>query len=440
MNKVLTILVLNAVILMGAIPVWAQLNLSQPVKVSSQTREISQGLSSGDASLNAGLNAFARGHYSEAEKSFQQTLNLNPENQRARLELGRVYFAQKRYADADRMFAEVLNSNPPPKVRDNVLRVKSQIADQQRRVTEGTAEKRPSGFSLKLRLGAFYDTNINFGPQNKDIAIAPLELGGLSFNTLTVSDSAEPDAAVGLTLGLSLSQLFELNAEGWSVFSEASVNRTLLEDHSELEILVAGLTLGPRFKNQTSIRGLNFTYNYVTVGDDALLGQYAAKPYFLKSIGQRAMLLANAKAELREYDEIEQRDSTNLEGVLGFRKAVSDKGSWMGVQAGLYKEDAEAGIYSNDGFFAALDAQLVLSDTVKAMPRIGYRSEKYEEREIIAPEKREDDVWEAAISFIKQWNEKTQIRLQYYHQLNESTFDLYEFDQGRLSLDIIREI
>ena len=100
------------------------------------------------------------GETNEAIAAFERILIIQPNNNRTKLELGRIYYEQSQPAVAKSYLNEVLVSNAPQAVKDNIRYYLAQM--------ESAEEIRHSNTTGFLWAGMVYDTNINNSPINDE--------------------------------------------------------------------------------------------------------------------------------------------------------------------------------------------------------------------------------------------------------------------------------
>lgn len=88
-----------------------------------------------DTNYRLGQMALETGRFHEAQAAFERILFQKPEDERARLELGRAYFLSGSYTQAQKEFVAVLDAKPPKPVREKILRYLDEIDRRQSRMS-----------------------------------------------------------------------------------------------------------------------------------------------------------------------------------------------------------------------------------------------------------------------------------------------------------------
>jgi len=117
-----------------------------------------------------GLSALGLNEYTEARFAFERLVTLYPQQERFKLEFGRILYGLNQFDLANEQFNQVLDSDPPPQVRENINAFLGVIGEKQRR-----SKKRWSG---AIGLSSGIDGNINNATE--------LE----TFNSITLSEAS----------------------------------------------------------------------------------------------------------------------------------------------------------------------------------------------------------------------------------------------------------
>ncbi|MBC7610735.1 MAG: DUF560 domain-containing protein [Polaromonas sp.] len=157
-----------------------------------------------------GIAANETGLFTQAVFALERALAVQPENSRARAELGRALFSVGDIRASRKVLMEVKRENIPQGAADSI--------DQFLRAIDRTEEAARSSIKPYLEATFGYDTNINSGPGNPNIAV-PL-FGGAVF---TLSPAGVRTTDSYLTLGGGLSGRYVLDPR-WSLIGNVSGN------------------------------------------------------------------------------------------------------------------------------------------------------------------------------------------------------------------------
>ncbi|MBI3773486.1 MAG: tetratricopeptide repeat protein [Gammaproteobacteria bacterium] len=110
-----------------------------------------------------GLAALENGRPQEAVFAFERALEMQPWNQRLRLELARAHFLLGNYEQAKALFETVLASDPPPQVKANIQKFFDLLNRNQ--------EARTHSFTKSVQVRAGMDSNINSATQIRTVTL-----------------------------------------------------------------------------------------------------------------------------------------------------------------------------------------------------------------------------------------------------------------------------
>lgn len=127
--------------------------------------------------LHYGVAAIDYGKVSEGAFALERVLMNEPNNDYARLELGRAYFALEEDGRAESEFNRVLAANPPEEVTENIQNYL--------RAINARKYKREPTWTANLMLRSGYDTNVNASADDIDLG-----------NNLTLLNTSESSAFV----------------------------------------------------------------------------------------------------------------------------------------------------------------------------------------------------------------------------------------------------
>ena len=196
----------------------------------------------------------------DAIEKFEYILNRRPSLNRARLELAVSYHRANQYDDALREFQTVLDDpETPEKVRLAILAYLGQInSDAQQQDSEHS-------FSYFTRVGALYNSNINFAPLR----------GSLDYNIPDGEDTSSP----GIDTFLSASHRYKKNkpfdtdgaATHFEWQSQISWTGNNYTHNSDFNLNIISASTGPAFISTGRWRGaINLQVDQTYFGHSAL--------------------------------------------------------------------------------------------------------------------------------------------------------------------------
>jgi len=199
--------------------------------------------------------ALARGKTSHAAFAFERVLDLNPANQRARLELARTYYLLGQYEAAQTEFQTVLTENPPPAVQSRINAFLKAIRKQNRNWA----------VSGHIALAAFHDDNVNYGPADAEV---DTRLG-----RLLVNEAARPASAWGIALSGHAQLVVDPGLrDAWQWSTTGSGYRSWLEDRNSQAIGYAQLQTGLQHIGLRHIARLYGATDRLRYGGNNLVG------------------------------------------------------------------------------------------------------------------------------------------------------------------------
>jgi len=204
------------------------------------------------ADLWCGVAAVDVGRAGEGVLALERYVLRYPDDVRARLELARAYFYAGDDAASRREFESVRSAEPPAEVRAGIDRYLEALS-----AREGQYRTRVWGF---VEAGAGYDSNVNAGVAQADIALPVL-------GTVTVASfGVEQSAAFGWLAGSV--QLSHPVAPGVSVYGGLVANGQFNSGASDFNIVQGAATLGASGQRGRSTFYGTYTYGELAVGGD----------------------------------------------------------------------------------------------------------------------------------------------------------------------------
>lgn len=157
-----------------------------------------------------GIAANETGQFTRAVFALERVLSVQPENSRARAELGRALFSVGDTVASRRVLLETKKDNIPAEAAATI--------DQFLQAIDRTEEAARSSVKTYVETGIGYDTNINSGPGNPNVAVPAF--GGAVF-TLNNAGVATKDNYAMVGAGLSARYVVDPR---WSLIANVSGN------------------------------------------------------------------------------------------------------------------------------------------------------------------------------------------------------------------------
>lgn len=181
-----------------------------------------------------GIAANETGQFTRAVFALERALSVQPENARARAELGRALFSVGDTRASRKVLLEARRDNIPQGAADTI--------DQFLQAIDRTEEAARSSVKPYIEATVGYDTNINSGPGNPNVAV-PI-FGGAIF---TLTPSAIETKAAFITLGGGVSGRYVLDPR-WSLIGNVSGNTRGNAGHGEFNTSQVDLNAGSIYR------------------------------------------------------------------------------------------------------------------------------------------------------------------------------------------------
>lgn len=291
--------------------------------------------------LHYGVAAVDTGRASEGAFALERVLMNQPNNDYARLELGRAYFALEEDERAEREFNQVLASDPPEDVTRNV--------QPYLRAIDNRRSKRETTVVANVEVGSGYDSNVLASPDTDtffipllgdeatlassdfgdvfyqfkgDVSINhPIRPGISLFATGTMSlrendegfellDPSDPDSAIGL------GRIFGYGARGGARIEKGANNFSLAAEYNVMEIDKRGYR---------DSQGLRSSWRYTWTPQTAItfFGQLTELAY--QDLPFKDSLMSMGGLSLQHQFIAPMRPMLSVGGVMGDENAKNDE-------------------------------------------------------------------------------------------------------------------
>ena len=242
-----------------------------------------------------GMAAIESGYPQQALFAFERVLAVEPQNQRARLELARANFMVGNVDEAKRLFDAVLATNPPQHVRENIQRFLDQI--------NVRGQQRDHQFNASVDFKGGLDSNVNSATQVQSISL-PIGL------VLGLGDTSRALADEFYELGVSGSYL-KLLRKDMGLFTALTLSDHRNASYHQFDLLSTGLSLGYIYKSGKHTLRIPLQWQQLSVGHamyrnsggvGAEWGFDFAKQQQLTLFGQWAQLRYKDSEQYRDAD------------------------------------------------------------------------------------------------------------------------------------------
>lgn len=377
----------------------------------------------GNESINFayGMACLSLEDYPRAGLAFERVLVANPGNSRARLELAHTHLTSGRLSLAGRELQEALAQDPPETVRRNIETQLARIEAAQRRWR----------FTGRIDAGYVHDDNVNVGPDSDVISIEPLVLGSQTFTALSLTEESRPVEDDGVFGYVGLTGEFDAgDPGGWTAVTEASWYQNWLADKSEYENLFLQGTVGLQRRGERSVLRLPVAGAHIASGHHSLVNLYGVTPSLLYAPGSAAWSwLTAATVEYRDYVNLDARDGPYVMVGESARRFLGRAGHSVLAGLALFRHFADADVYAHNGLTTKLGADVVLPWDTMLYSRVRYTWTDYDEKEVLAPEKRSDGQFQVVAGLNKILVGRWGMDVNYQYTDNNASFGLYEYDR-----------
>jgi tetratricopeptide (TPR) repeat protein len=313
-----------------------------------------------------GIAANETGQYTRAVFALERVLSVQPGNSRARAELGRALFSVGDTKASRQVLMETKQDNIPAEAAATI--------DQFLQAIDRTEEAARSSVKPFLEASIGYDTNINSGPGNPNVAVPAF--GGLIF-TLNNAGVETKDAFV--TLGGGLSARYVVDPR-WSLIGNVSGNARVNAKYNDFNTGQVDVNAGASYRyDKHEFSGVVQAGTYTVAGSRARDQQGLVGEWTYRIDGFRQWSTYIQWGDLT-YPGQSLRDATRT--VIGTSYAHVFRDSNVIVFGGGYvgtEKERAAGVphLGHDLVGLRAGAQKTLSNAVALFGSLSYEDRKY---------------------------------------------------------------
>ena len=383
------------------------------------------------ANFYTGYIAYLLGEYGQAVMAYNRALYRNPGNTRVRAELARAYYAEGNLEMARLELQDALkqeNIDPALQTRMSGFLAEIDSARQKWR------------WSGHAGLSVFYDDNVNAGPEDSIISIAPVVFfGSITIDELLLDPEALSQESMGASLRADLSVSRDIGQpQGWDFSSTLFFQQDFLEsDYDDLAVGFAYADAGFRHFGQRSLLSLPLKVDHTTQGNDDLTSRFRINPNYLRAYGARNeyRLRSSFNYELREWDGLRAaRDADYFEWGELFQRLFGGGKHVLDVGARLFYEDAETDIFSRYGYILSAGVSVESLWQLQVYANYNFTGSDYDEASDLEITAREDERHEFLAGIRKRFGQHWTTDLKHRFVDNQSSFEIYDYDRNVTSL------
>jgi tetratricopeptide (TPR) repeat protein len=376
-----------------------------------------------------GRSAFELGLYEDAINAFERVLIKLPDNDRSKLEMARSYFRLGDLRKSRKYFKELKQKPLPENVVKNIDKYLEAIE-------KNTVRSKLQG---ALIAGVLYDSNLYNASDAQQFYI-PLyqEINNGIFENSTIDDDDFAHQEV-----LALNHLYDIGELGGYFVKNSFIflNKTLLEYSSKN---VFYLSYAPQFSfiAKEYKFDIGAMYDRIWYGSEKLLHTISAfaKGEYIKD--SKLTLEASLKIQ-RKYNLVttsKNKDAINYSMSVGAKYKITPQMQLVST-AGLQMERKVDGVLTNvdyDVLIFGVGIERVIDDAHKVSANIRYKNSAYQDIDAQYLKKREDDVWNFAISLNKKLPRGFLMQGAIGYNINSSNIISNDYDKYTINVNFIK--
>jgi tetratricopeptide (TPR) repeat protein len=369
------------------------------------------------------------GSIPRAKFAFERVVEINPKNQRARMELAQALIDQRQVDMAREQLKLILKHNPKGAVR--------QVVNRYLRSLDAGGGK--WSFSCSLTAGGFSDDNLNVGPNSSIIDITPITFGAALITELILGEASLPLEDDGAFASVSLSSTYDLGRKDrWAIMMDASYYQNWLSKSEsrpyETLYIIGGA--GLRHTGRRSLFQLPIQVSHVVSGHTSLMTSYGISPVYLYLAGRTGnqQWITSCSAESRDYLTLDTRDGSYVSAGETWKCYLTKARHSVSVGISAHNEFTDTKIYQNSGIDGSLGGELTLPFDLSLYANTSYGTSEYDEREDLAPKDREDTELQWTVGLSADIFDRWTLDLNHRVTDNNSTFKLYEYERNMTTL------
>jgi outer membrane protein len=378
-----------------------------------------------DFDLLLGIAALEVGQNTRAIFALERVLAVEPNNVRARAELGRAYLA---VGETDAARIELQNAKTlgvPPDVEQTVDRFLSAVDH-----IENSGKTSVRGYVE----GTFgYDTNVNAAPALSQIAVPAF--GNLPF-TLSENSKAQEDWFATIAGGVNFIVPMDRQL---AIVGGLSGSQRLNQDISAADLLSVDGNIGVSYTEGKNVYTLTAQHSALTVENDRYRSALGFSGQVQHNIDARNQASAFVQYANLDYIGQSARDADRWVGGVSYAHAWRDGlvtyGSVYLVDETVHAKEVSPSL-GFDGVGIRVGAQQPLSRDWTAFGSLAYETRRGKETDPTFLAKRDDGQLTVNLNLAYQIRKDLKVTGQYAYIDQRSNIDLYKYDRNILSVTV----
>lgn len=376
--------------------------------------------------------ATALGEFNKAADAYAHMLEVDPQLDRVKLELGMVYLKLGKYDDAETLLQGVLKKNDlPPRVRENVERVLAQVEQ----------AGKEHFFTGSLSWGVLYDSNGNSASDSDRVTVFDLSL------PLAAKDQGAHDAQMYASASVNhryqkRDPLAEGVLFGWG--SSVNLYRSEQEHLDNLDLQVVGLRTGPTLAltDLKLLLGLTLDYTHVILDGYSYIRLPSVEVSAHYALTDSLRISGAVSQEYREFlnaptvSTYDERSGPAQQAKLGV--------NWSATQQDIFDltgtfrhEDTKRIFYDNDQQRLDLGYTRLWEEGIFTRAQAGLRNANYSGPDpLISVRTRHDMEYNGGLMLGKQFDKNITLMGGYQYRKVDSNLQNYEYDNHRYTTSV----
>ncbi|MBW1699067.1 MAG: tetratricopeptide repeat protein [Deltaproteobacteria bacterium] len=382
-------------------------------------REIAQLVQTMDILFWIGTCAMNLGKTELAIETFKKMLAVDPELHRVRLELASTYFSIGRYEDARRQLQRVKAASAPAEVQVNIEKLLAAIEERTRKTS----------INLRLSAGLLFDSNINAGPDQRELEV----VGG----TLTLDELSQQIEDSGLITDAYGNVVYDIGNPHGLMWNTAGnfFNRNYL-NYSQFNFMLVTVTTGPWWVGRRDILKVPFGLMHAEYGSDRLYYGFTVSPNYEYHFGYRFSLKGGYQFKTIHYYEFNNSELDNRSHRFELKPSLyfSNRRHILSAVAGYETSDADSSRWSYDT--PLLGVFYIGNFPTKTDLFLSYLwiHKEYDDPPILYDAKRKDRRHTFSIALSQRFYKHLFWSVAFGYMDNDSNTELFEFDQKTFSI------
>lgn len=375
--------------------------------------------------------ATALGEFDKAADAYEHMLQVDPQLDRVKLELGVVYMKQRKYRDSEGLLRDVLARDIPPGVRQNVEKVLAQVEQ----------AGKEHFWTGSASWGVLYDSNGNSASDSDRVTVFDVSL------PLAANDQGTGDAQMFAAASVNhryqqQDELAEGVLFGWG--SSLNLYRSEQEHLDNLNLQVVGLRSGPTvtFKDLGLQLGATADYTHIILDGYSYIKLPSLEVNAAYILNESIRLSGAVSQEYREFldspnvSTYDDRSGPAHQGKLGLTWGATRQ-DIFDVISTFRHEDTKRIYYDNDQQRLDLGYTRLWEDDIFTRAQAGYKNAIYNGPDpFISTKTRHDSEYNFGFTLGKQFDKNITWTGGYQYRKVDSNLENYEYDNHRYTTSV----